>query len=327
VSVRTEWGVDRVKNGIVSGKQRYKCKNCKLNFCEGDRCTHNKVAAKKTLCVLLYAMAKGSFRMLERLLDTDHTLVYRWIRNVGGALPEPVVSGDITEMEFAELWHFIGQKKETLDSQGGGSWHTANCGVGARQSYCYNLPTIVRQSEPLDDVYFLYGQVGGICQGIAAGKTMESPRCNGHLLRLHCSPAISGVDSWKRHCGAYRSNDRRYGIIIGSIYVWMRVMWETRWQRWLKPFVTHCMFVPAAQGVRKRAASGGVLAVTCGSLEESFSTEIDPLGKTLRKLSGDAPLELRSHYLRKIVRPLSIIGYALNVSDIIRQCNRRRQVR
>jgi hypothetical protein len=111
----------------VSGKQRYKCKNCKFNFREGDHRTNDKVAAKKALCVLLYAMAKGSFRMLGRILDTDHTFVYRWIRGFGGALPEPVVSGDITEMEFDELWHLIEKKKETLDSQGGGSWHTANC--------------------------------------------------------------------------------------------------------------------------------------------------------------------------------------------------------
>jgi hypothetical protein len=71
-------------------------------------------------------------------------------------------------------------------------------------------------------------------------------------------------------------------------------------------------------GERKRAASGGVLAVTCGSLEESFSTDLDSLGKALRKLLGDAPLELRSHYLRKIVRPLSIIGYALRYSKLCR---------
>jgi transposase-like protein len=68
-----------IKNDIVSGKQRYKCENCKLNFREGDQRTNDKIAAKKALCVLLYAMAKGSFRMLGRILDTDHTLVHRWI--------------------------------------------------------------------------------------------------------------------------------------------------------------------------------------------------------------------------------------------------------
>ena len=107
-------GQQVVKNGIVAGKQRYKCKDCKYNFREGDERTNDKIIAKKALCVLLYAMAKGSFRMLGRILHTDHTLVYRWIRHFGESLPDPVISGDITEMEFDEMWHFIGQKKRNF---------------------------------------------------------------------------------------------------------------------------------------------------------------------------------------------------------------------
>jgi transposase len=104
-------GVKLVKNGIVAGKQRYKCKHCEYRFREGDHRTNEKIAAKKALCVLLYAMAKGSFRMLGRILDTHYTQVYRWIRQYGESLPEPDIDGNITEMEFDEMWHFIGQKK------------------------------------------------------------------------------------------------------------------------------------------------------------------------------------------------------------------------
>jgi len=99
------------KNGIVAKKQRYKCKTCGLNFREGDERTNNAVAAKKALCILLYAMAKGSYRMLGRILNIDHTLVYRWIREYGENLQEPKVSGEITHIEFDEMWHFIGSKK------------------------------------------------------------------------------------------------------------------------------------------------------------------------------------------------------------------------
>ena len=105
-----------VKNGFVAGKQRYKCKNCKATFREGDNRTDNKIIAKKALCVLLYAMAKGSFRMLGRILNTNHTMVYRWIRQFGESLPEPTVREDIKEMEFDEMWHFIGKKKENFGS-------------------------------------------------------------------------------------------------------------------------------------------------------------------------------------------------------------------
>jgi transposase len=103
-----------VKNGVVAGRQRYRCKNCGCNFRQGDERTNDKVAAKKALCVLLYAMAKGSFRMMGRILGIDHTLVYRWIREFGESLPEPEVPGDIQEMEFDEMWHFIGSKKENF---------------------------------------------------------------------------------------------------------------------------------------------------------------------------------------------------------------------
>jgi transposase len=112
-----ECGSERsVKSGVVAGKQRYHCKDCGCNFREGDNRTNDKIIAKKALCILLYAMAKGSFRMLGRILRIDHTLVYRWIREFGESLTEPEVSGEIKEMEFDEMWHFIGSKKESFGS-------------------------------------------------------------------------------------------------------------------------------------------------------------------------------------------------------------------
>ena len=69
-----------VKSGVVDGKQRYKCKKCGCNFREGDQRTNERVAAKRSLCILLYAMAKGSCRMIGRILGVDHALVYRWIK-------------------------------------------------------------------------------------------------------------------------------------------------------------------------------------------------------------------------------------------------------
>jgi hypothetical protein len=82
----------------------------------GDNRTSDKVAAKKAMCILLYAMAKGSFRMLGRIFQRDHTLIYRWIRSFGEGLPEPEVSGEIKEMEFDEMWHFVGSKKTSFGS-------------------------------------------------------------------------------------------------------------------------------------------------------------------------------------------------------------------
>ena len=101
-----------VKNGIVRQKQRYKCKECGYNFVLGDDRTFRQMPALKALCVLLYALSKGSYNMLGKLLDRDRSLIYRWIREAGMQMTEPEISGDITEIEFDEMWHFL-QKKTT----------------------------------------------------------------------------------------------------------------------------------------------------------------------------------------------------------------------
>jgi transposase len=123
-----------VKNGVVGGRQRYRCKECGCNYREGDGRTNDKIAAKKALCILLYALAKCSFRRLGKILKIDHTPVYRWVRAFGESLAEPEVSGEISEMEFDEMWHFIGKKKKAMGHQSGGSSPTENCGLGARRS-------------------------------------------------------------------------------------------------------------------------------------------------------------------------------------------------
>lgn len=100
-----------VKNGTVRGHPRYRCKACGLNFIEGDRRVKESVAVKKALAVILYSLGKASFRMLGKLFGHSPSLIYRWIVEEAAKLPEPVVSGDIQEMEFDEMWHFIGSKK------------------------------------------------------------------------------------------------------------------------------------------------------------------------------------------------------------------------
>jgi len=105
-----------IKSGKANGKQRYKCKECKYHFVEGDARTNAGVLAKKALCVLLYSLGKGSFRMLAKILGTHHSLVHRWIVEAGAALPEPCVPDGIEHMEFDEMWHFIKKKKANFGS-------------------------------------------------------------------------------------------------------------------------------------------------------------------------------------------------------------------
>jgi len=105
-----------VKNGIVRNKQRYKCKSCGYNFVVGDERTNDKIIALKALVVLLYSLAKGSYNMLGTIFGRDRSLIYRWIKEAGLSFDDPTVDGDITEIAFDEMWHFIGSKKTNFGS-------------------------------------------------------------------------------------------------------------------------------------------------------------------------------------------------------------------
>ena len=99
------------KNGIVRGKQRYKCKECGYNFVVGDERTNDKIIALKAMVVLFYALAKGSYNMLGTIFGRNRSLIYRWIKEAGLSFDEPTIDGEIKEIEFDEMWHFIGSKK------------------------------------------------------------------------------------------------------------------------------------------------------------------------------------------------------------------------
>ena len=100
-----------IKNGVVRGKPRYKCKGCGYNFTEGDKRIKESLVVKKALAVILYSLGKASFGILGKIFGVNRSLTYRWIKEEADKLPEPVISGKISEMEFDEMWHFVGSKK------------------------------------------------------------------------------------------------------------------------------------------------------------------------------------------------------------------------
>ena len=100
-----------VKNGVVRGKTRYKCKLCGYNFTEGDARVNEKLIVKKSLAVILYSLGKASFGMLAHIFGVSRSLTYRWIAEEAEKITEPVIRGDIKEIEFDEMWHFLRSKK------------------------------------------------------------------------------------------------------------------------------------------------------------------------------------------------------------------------
>ncbi|MDR2820516.1 MAG: hypothetical protein LBB60_08340 [Desulfovibrio sp.] len=128
-----------MKSGVTAGKQRFFCKECGCNFREGDARTSEKVAAQKALCVLLYAMAKSSFRMMEKILNTNHAMVYR-------------------HMQFDEMRHFVQQK---IESCGSSKRKTVGWVLGGRDSGTFRRP--YNKVSHLKELYFLHRYVGCIC--------------------------------------------------------------------------------------------------------------------------------------------------------------------
>jgi transposase len=103
-----------VKSGKVRGKQRYKCKECGYNFVIEDARTNDKIVALKALCVLLYSLGKASYNLMGKIFGRNRSLIYCWIRDAGLNMDEPVVGGEITQIEFDEMWHFILSKKRNF---------------------------------------------------------------------------------------------------------------------------------------------------------------------------------------------------------------------
>lgn len=97
-----------VRRGFMYGYQRYGCKACGCHFTLAP--AKRLTPAHKALAVLLYGAHKASYRGLAKLFGVSDVTIYRWVCAYAKALPEPVVRGDVTELELDEMWHFVGKK-------------------------------------------------------------------------------------------------------------------------------------------------------------------------------------------------------------------------
>jgi transposase-like protein len=105
-----------IKNGMVRGRQRYRCRQCACNFTATK--PRGKPAAMKALALLLYAMGNMSFCGIGRLLQVSDVSVLRWVRAAALALPEPEMPADVAVVNLDEMHHFI-KKRQTKHGFGG----------------------------------------------------------------------------------------------------------------------------------------------------------------------------------------------------------------
>jgi hypothetical protein len=52
--------------------------------------------------------------MMGKLFGRNRSLIYRWIRDAGLDMDEQVIGGEITQIEFDEMWHFKMSKKRNF---------------------------------------------------------------------------------------------------------------------------------------------------------------------------------------------------------------------
>ena len=100
-----------VKNGIVKGRQRYLCKECKYCYTVSEI---GKPSSLKKQAIRLYLEGLG-FRSIERILKVSNVSVLNWVRKFGKeieAIREP--EGEIEIIEMDELHTYIQHKKTTV---------------------------------------------------------------------------------------------------------------------------------------------------------------------------------------------------------------------
>ena len=106
-----------IQNGKVRTKQRYKCKDCGLNFVDGDQ-RRGKNIDKQRMAIHLYLEGMG-FRAIGRALNANNVTVLHWIRKAGEriqAYHDAQKSPKRVEIiELDELWDSIGRKKENYE--------------------------------------------------------------------------------------------------------------------------------------------------------------------------------------------------------------------
>ena len=96
---------EHVKNGLMRGKQRYRCKACGLNFT--DTPPRGMPLRVKVEAVLLY-LSGLSMNRTAKLLGVSTPSVMTWIERfaeVYAQKPEP--EGHAVVVELDEMWHFL----------------------------------------------------------------------------------------------------------------------------------------------------------------------------------------------------------------------------
>jgi transposase len=102
------------KNGIVDGRQRYKCHDCGYNYSVEIKSTASSSFVKRQ-ALQLYLEGLG-FRSIGRILGVSHVSVQKWIKKFGQELEDLKSENEIAVVELDEMHTYIGNKKNIAGS-------------------------------------------------------------------------------------------------------------------------------------------------------------------------------------------------------------------
>ncbi len=102
------------KNGIVDGRQRYKCHDCGYNYSVEMKSTASPTSVKRQ-ALQLYLEGLG-FRSIGRFLGVSHVSVQKWIKKFGREIEDLKSENEISIVEMDEMHTYIGNKKNIAGS-------------------------------------------------------------------------------------------------------------------------------------------------------------------------------------------------------------------
>ena len=97
------------KDGVVNGRQRYLCRDCKYRYTVQTR-SGTADAAQKRMALELYLEGLG-FRSIGRVLKYSHVAAFNWIKEFGKSLEDIKNTAPVEVMELDEMHTYIGSKK------------------------------------------------------------------------------------------------------------------------------------------------------------------------------------------------------------------------
>ena len=101
----------RVNNGILAGKQRYKCKDCGKTYREGD--LRERYTNEQRLRVIKWYLEGVGIMSMTRMEGVSNPLIIKWIRKFSKILRQrlnevviPENARDVQILELDELFSY-----------------------------------------------------------------------------------------------------------------------------------------------------------------------------------------------------------------------------